>query len=604
MKKMMKSFSMRKRMTLSFAIPIILILIPINSIFYHFLTVKYEEKLQYSVEQASNQAYSFLTNYVQTMTYLSGLMENSGEIQKILSSEHFNGNRTLDVQYREYRKLNNILMSYELSNPIYRLGLYIPDEIIYSSNNYFFYRESSLKERDDYKEMEYALSKGYNYFALTKEKKSISSHDNVNTVAMFAQIYTDNELPKPLNICSVSIEMDKLVQVMKNANIMQDGIVYIVDQYDHVLFSSDFERVEKVRKMDGFPLTGSEVTWKLIQLGNEKYYMIRKSIDSAKWQMISLIPRKEYRRQQIFIQVFQGIMIVMITFLAYGVAYLLSKHYVERLTNLNKKMNSLQSGNLNVQLPLDENEQGDEIEEVYRNFNFMIGEVRRLMQEHYNLGKNVQVSELRALQSQINPHFLYNTLDLINWMAIDYCASDIETIVWNLSRFYRLSLNHGKSIISIREELEHVQMYVNIENFHFDNAITYSTDVSEDILELACLNIIIQPFVENAILHGIAEVPEIQKSNIEVTVFREGDDIVFHIKDDGIGMDAEQIRQIETGYMENTTKGYGIRNINFRIKLCFGDKYGVTYNSSPGQGTTAHIRIPALGMEEAEQKIL
>lgn len=600
----MKSLSMQKRMTLSFAIPIILILIPINSLFYHFLTVKYEEKLQYSVEQASNQAYSFLTNYVQTMTYLSGLIENSGEIQKILASEHFNGNRTFDVQYREYRKLNNILISYELSNPIYRLGLYIPDEIIYSSNNYFFYGESNLKERDDYKEMEDALSKGNNYFALTKEKKSIYSRDNVNTVTMFSRIYTDNELPKPLNICSVSIEMEKLVQVMKNANITQDGIVYIVDQYDNVLFSSDFERVEDVQTMNEFPLTGGGVTWKLIKLGDEKYYMIRKSIDTANWQMISLIPIKEYRRQQIFIQVYQGIMIVLIIILAYGVAYLLSKHYIERLTNLKKKMNSLQSGDLNVQLQLDENELGDEIEEVYRNFNFMVGEVRRLMQEHYKLGKNVQVAELRALQSQINPHFLYNTLDLINWMAIDYCASDIETIVWNLSRFYRLSLNHGKSIISIREELEHVQMYVNIENFHFDNAITYSIDVSEDILDLACLNIIIQPFVENAIVHGIAEVPKIQKSNIEVMAFREGDDIVFHIKDDGIGMDEEQIRQIETGYMENTTKGYGIRNINFRIKLCFGDKYGVTYNSSPGQGTTAHIRIPALGMEEAEQKIL
>lgn len=125
--------------------------------------------------------------------------------------------------------------------------------------------------------------------------------------------------------------------------------------------------------------------------------------------------------------------------------------------------------------------QKDEIEEIYHNFNGMVQEVQRLMQEHYKLGKEVKMAEVRALQAQINPHFLYNTLDLINWISMDYGAEEIGTLTWNLARFYRLSLNHGKSLITIGEEVEHVQVYVNIENYHFDNQISLNVDVPEEL---------------------------------------------------------------------------------------------------------------------------
>lgn len=111
----------------------------------------------------------------------------------------------------------------------------------------------------------------------------------------------------------------------------------------------------------------------------------------------------------------------------------------------------------------------------------MVQEVQRLMQEHYKLGKEVKMAEVRALQAQIQPHFLYNTLDLINWISMDYGAEEIGTLTWNLARFYRLSLNHGKSLITIGEEVEHVQVYVNIDNYHFDNQISLNVDVPEEL---------------------------------------------------------------------------------------------------------------------------
>ena len=226
------------------------------------------------------------------------------------------------------------------------------------------------------------------------------------------------------------------------------------------------------------------------------------------------------------------------------------------------------------------------------------------MKEEFQLGKDVRVAELRALQAQINPHFLYNTLDLINWIAMDYGAEDIEKIAWNLARFYRLSLNRGQNLISIGEEAEHVQVYVNIQKFHYDDAVHLEVDIPEELKSLACLNIILQPFVENAILHGIGERTEISQCSIAIRVQKQGDNILFTVKDDGPGMTQRQMEEAETLDISQIKGGYGVKNINFRIKLCFGEEYGVRYESVLGEGTTAFILIPAMTMEEAEKKIM
>lgn len=295
-----------------------------------------------------------------------------------------------------------------------------------------------------------------------------------------------------------------------------------------------------------------------------------------------------------------AVVVMMITIM--GVSYFLSNYYVGRLKKLSMEMQHLQEGDFTVQLP--SVQQGDEVEEVYRNFNFMVGEVRRLLREHFELGKDARVAELRALQAQINPHFLYNTLDLINWIAMDYEAEDIEKIAWNLARFYRLSLNHGKDLISIGEEAEHVQVYINIQKFHYDDAVHLEVDVPEELKRLACLNIILQPFVENAIIHGIGERAEIRQCSIAIKVRRQGDNILFSVKDDGPGMTSQQMKDAVDLNINQIKGGYGIKNINFRIKLCFGEEYGVRYESVLGKGTTAFILIPAMTMEEAEDKIM
>lgn len=197
---------------------------------------------------------------------------------------------------------------------------------------------------------------------------------------------------------------------------------------------------------------------------------------------------------------------------------------------------------------------------------------------------------------------MYNTLDLINWEAFEHDAPEISEIAQNLAKFYRLSLNKGRQILTIREELEHVRAYVSIENRHFDDAICLQIDVPEALQPLACLNIILQPFVENAILHGFAENPRAACATSGSKRGGRGRRRVPR-QDDGPGMTEAQIESI---FRENTVRqssGYGVKNIQSRIRLSFGENYGVTYRNTKEAGTAVYIRIPALTPEEAEKRL-
>lgn len=530
------------------------------------------------------------------------MVENNGQIYAVLSSDRFGRTRGENEQYMEFYTLNKAFDSLEFANSIYRFGLYVSDDITYSNNNYYIFPESRLRERKDYERMLEAFGTGKDYVALSEERLDIGAMNLSATVTLYHQIRSGSDAgSRVLGVCSISISGDWITQVMENANVTRDGLVYLVNAEGEGIIASDPQLFEALRGEKQFPLAGKMTAWDLIQIDGTAYYMDRRDVESAGWQMVSLIPVNEYDKQYYPLVLTIAAVLAVMALMIMIVSYILSNYYVGKLKKLSLEMQHLQDGDLNVQIPSDQ--QGDEIEDVYSNFNFMVGEVRRLVQEHYQLGKDVRVAEIRALQAQINPHFLYNTLDLINWIAMDYGANDIEKIAWNLARFYRLSLNHGKDLISIAEEVEHVQVYVNIQKFHYDDAIHLETDIPEALKSLACMNIILQPFVENAIVHGIGENPGIERCCIEIGAKMADGDILFAVKDDGPGMTERQMQDAVSVDMDQIKGGYGIRNINFKLKLCFGEKYGVYYESVLGEGTTAFILIPAMTMDEAKARM-
>ena len=600
MKNPLQKLSMHKRMMLYFSVPLILVQILLCFLCYPQVVRHYREKTDYSMEQSVSQAISFTESYLRNMTYLANMVEDNGVIQNTLSADGFGEERPYMEQWLEYYELNKEFNSYEISNSVYRFCLYVPDEVMYAGNQYYFDGVSRLKERSDYVDLRYALNRGEDYVAISRERDGVDQQDTSQMVTLYHRIASKKEKEEELGICSISVSAKYFQDIMKNANITSEGLVYLMSENGRMITSSNSSILQKMQKKGILLNYGAELFMEKRKEGQKEYYITRQNVDGASWQMILIIPENEYEDQYRFLWLSAALMLGSMIAVIVLMSYLLSGYYVGRLKKLNVEMTGLESGNLNANLPITIEE--DEIEKIYHNFNGMVQEVQRLMQEHYQLGKEVKMAEVRALQAQINPHFLYNTLDLINWISMDYGAEEIGTLTWNLARFYRLSLNHGKSLISIGEEVEHVEVYVNIENYHFDNAISLEVDVPEELKSYACLNIILQPFVENAIVHGIAEKPDIESCEIRICARREEQDIVFSVQDDGPGVDVKEMQKETQQDIRTAQHGYGVRNINFRLKLCFGEKYGVTYLESE-KGTHVEIKIPVMTMAEAEEKI-
>lgn len=604
LKEYFRSLPLQKKLFYSYSVPVVAVCIITTAASYLFFSATYKRQYRRIQTQSCAQAANFVSQYVGNMYYISNLIENSAVVTNIISDSGLSGGRAVDEQYREFRQLNNEMLRISVSNSIYRTGIYIPDELVYANNDYYFYPESALKNRSDFPEIERKLAAGKKTFISLNE---IASYSPVTSrekyIALLGTVTPSGGFgEKRQFVTKVEIPVSELEKILQKANTMGKGIVYLLDNDGRFVASSDAAEYEKLHGRGGLPAEKTGL-WETKRLPGGEYYALWYGIQKYGWQLFCLIPASEYRKQGSFIVVIILLILVLLSAAVFAVSYALSSFYTKRLTALGRNMNELGSGRFRMLDFSDSPQSGDEIDGIYRNFNRMSEELQRLMEEHYRQGKSVVTAELRALQSQINPHFLYNTLDLINWEAMKYKAGNIAEIAQSLGLFYRLSLNHGKAALLIKSELRHVEAYVRIENVHFDGAVHLEIIVPEEIQSYACLGIILQPFVENAIVHGIAEHPEIKECTVCISAEFDGSDIVFDIRDNGPGMSYERRKQILDNSFSSTGSGYGIQNINSRLKLCYGEHYGVSFDSAPGRGTAVHIRIPVLTLEQLEKRL-
>lgn len=267
------------------------------------------------------------------------------------------------------------------------------------------------------------------------------------------------------------------------------------------------------------------------------------------------------------------------------IASSLSKIVVAPLEKLSTDMAEVENGNYQIDLPDDL--QQDEVGHLVQAFHVMVTRLNYYVNKVLVATIDRQKYELRILQAQINPHFLYNSLSLINSRAIMTGQSEISQMALQLSTFYRTMLNKGKAITTVRAELENTKSYISIQRIMHSNSFDVVYDIAEDVLEYPVLNLIIQPLAENAILHGLDHSETPGQNILTIVCYTEGDDVIFKVIDNGCGMSEEECRTILTA--EST--GYGVKNVHQRIQLYYGSNYGLQYRSTPGFGTCATMRI-------------
>ena len=230
-----------------------------------------------------------------------------------------------------------------------------------------------------------------------------------------------------------------------------------------------------------------------------------------------------------------------------------------------------------------------EISALSDSFEHMAVRIQKLMEEVRQEEISLRKTELKALQAQINPHFLYNTLDAIAWMCEAGRNEDAVEMVNALARLFRISISRGHELIPIEKELQHAEAYLQIQKYRYKNQFTYHFTVDESCLHCLCNKITLQPIIENAIVHGLDLM--VDSGHIEITVKPDGDDILLIVADDGIGMEPEQVAALLQNEPSDRT-GIGVKNVNDRLRIYFGADYGIAIESAPYEGTTVTIRTP------------
>ena len=238
-----------------------------------------------------------------------------------------------------------------------------------------------------------------------------------------------------------------------------------------------------------------------------------------------------------------------------------------------------------------------EVEELSDSFCHMVGRIQRLMTAVREEEVALRKTEMKALQAQINPHFLYNTLDSIAWMCERGKNADAVQMVHALARLFRISISRGHELIPIEKELQHAQSYLHIQNFRYKNQFRYQFDVDEACLSYYCNKITLQPIIENAIYHGMDRM--VDEGMIRISIHQSEDKIIFTVEDNGVGMTEEQCEEVLKKERSDRA-GIGIKNVNDRIRLLYGENYGIHIFSSPDEGTTVIMKFPKEGRENEE----
>ena len=386
---------------------------------------------------------------------------------------------------------------------------------------------------------------------------------------------------------------DKLNNILSDNLSLEGSVSYIVNERDAIVATSDqslsgIYRLDYDTIKDSFMSSNNFIERNIL---DTKVYAGFYSISNTDWFMVTILPAPPliHESNHLMLQIallYAGFLVLALIF-----ANILAHSITGRLSSVIRQMQTVRHGS---PTPMESPEAHDEIGDLIDTYNYMTRKMDELMKKQAKSAEDLRIAEFNSLQAQINPHFLYNTMDMINWMALQGQTEEISHAVQSLSRFYKLTLSRKKGISTIARELEHVTIYVQLQNMRYHDSIELITDIPDELSEYQIPKLTLQPVVENSILHGILE-KESKSGTIVITGWMEDADIVLLISDDGVGISPEILSTILSGKGNSQSGGTNIAvyNTHRRLQILYGKDYGLAYSSKPGEGTEVEIRFPA-----------
>lgn len=420
------------------------------------------------------------------------------------------------------------------------------------------------------------------------DKQLLNSDEKI--ISLVHKIYNIHNYSE-LGILVVNISLDAMKDLCRDI-LRDEGVkVYITDQSGFIIYSNNQEDI----MMNLLPNVKKNMTAKkgsfTVNSDKRKLFVTYDTSDYTGWKIAISMPYNNLAREGTIV----GIVITAVIIIICGFLLFLIMFVTSRITfpikRLEECMQRAEDDNFSNRFEVDSN---DEIGHLGKNFNNLMDKINELFSEIYREQGLKREAEINALQAQINPHFLYNTLNTLKWMAVIQKADKMVQVIDDLIALLRFTAKKTNELIPISEEVETLKKYVNIQKFRYYDRFDIKFEIPESLNEFMILKFTLQPIVENAIFHGFESLES--DGIITVKAVQDENDIIIYVTDNGKGMDEEKANEILLNDVANKDKfnKIGVNNVHQRIKLHFGDEYGLKIDSSPSKGTLVEVRIPVI----------
>lgn len=537
--------------------------------------------------QLIGQANKSLESYVENMQDISYFISMNPEVIDFLRKDE---NQETVNQY----EIEQFLQAFTTVNPEIAGILLIDNKGNYISNELYPRNIHSLIEEGWYREaME---NNGIFKVIGHPADRSVKSHVNYtnNEIVSGVRAIMDPERQTVMGVILIDLKLRVISGVIEDVRLGKTGYLMVIDDEGEVIYSPQDSLVNKIKT--GWFENGSSGSFTKMIDGENMQFIYRKS-PFSKWTTIGVFPTNESATEVQQINFYLISFLFIVGAFGIGASYYLSYSMTRPINQLNSFMNQVESGDLLIRY---KGNRADEIGRLGRSFNTMLNKINNLISLIEIHGRQKREAEIQTLQSHIKPHFLYNTLDTINWMARKKGALDVAEVVESLSQLFRIGLSKGKDIIPLEKEIEHIESYLKIQKARYKDKLNYSISIDSKLNHISVIKLVLQPIVENAIYHGIKE--RRGPGHISIIGKEQAGNLVLNVEDDGVGIPEERLAMLNENLAINfnsleetkgkTTIGYGVMNVQARIKLTYGDPFGLYIESVQGKGTSVKILLP------------
>ncbi|WP_163853569.1 cache domain-containing sensor histidine kinase [Paenibacillus elgii] len=547
-----------------------------------------QQVCQTILESLSQVNYS-LDYFVKDIEQLTMYIYSSRDIQDVLSKP---ADRPLAEKHQDKQKVGEVLDTF-LGFKNWDIAIYLLGE----NGDRYFTGDLLPGAYDDYNASWGLFRKmrlaGGN--VVWDTHYSMKKTDDFGIVLSSGRLLKRIDTNAPLGYLVVDMMENALADKYKKAHLQPGGQMLLLDRNGYIISSTPSKHKVGTKLEEPFVdrvLAGGKGFFEQAGEGTPPVMVVYDTSEVTGFKLVNVLPVAALTKESSSIRNLTLLIIAVGAAVSCVLAYLLSVNITHPLRKLKSLMRTVETGNLDVAFPT---KYKDEVGQLGRSFNAMVHRIKQLIEEVYKKQLMLQEAEIRAIQAQFNPHFLYNALDSINWMARIHKLDHISRTVVSLGELLRFSIRKGQALIPVHEDMQQIRNFLTIQQMRYGDKLEVHIELDEEVERLYTLKLILQPIVENAITHGL----EMKRGPGQLLITGKvvGERVRFEVRDDGVGISQEKLERITSGQFVSADErktGIGLENVKKRLQLYFGDRYVLRISSQPQQGTTTTIEIPII----------